>query len=123
MSFHVNFVTVPFSSLCSRVAETIERRLLNPETFSQAVYFRFIPMVDPFARVPPVSPDALHLEEIPREFRDEFTRLMQRIDFLETESIRIWSKHDGRLRRSRSRGAHTRWHDYSLDRGIRYGSN
>jgi hypothetical protein len=44
-------------------------------------------MADLFTRLPPVSPDALHLEEIPREFRDEFTRLMQRIDFLEAESI------------------------------------
>jgi hypothetical protein len=45
-------------------------------------------MADPFARLPPVSPDTLQLEEIPRKFRDEFTSLMQRIDFLEAESIR-----------------------------------
>jgi hypothetical protein len=54
----------------------------------QAVDFRLIPMADPFTRIPPVSPNALHLEEIPSEFRDEFTCLMQRIDFLEAESIR-----------------------------------
>jgi hypothetical protein len=54
-------------------------------------------MVDPFARVPPVFPDALHLKEIPREFRHEFSCLMQRIDFLEAESICMWSKHNDRL--------------------------
>jgi hypothetical protein len=43
-------------------------------------------MADPFARLPPVSPDVLHLKEIPCEFRDKFTLLMQSIDFLEAES-------------------------------------
>jgi hypothetical protein len=40
-------------------------------------------MTDPFARLSLVSLDALRFEEIPRELRDEFTRLIQRIDFLE----------------------------------------
>jgi hypothetical protein len=45
-------------------------------------------MADPFACFPPISSDALNLQEINREFRYEFTRLMERIDFLEAQSIR-----------------------------------